>query len=187
MTPQLSRSGSSAKPLRTGRFTARLKRPSFDSLPQPLTVSEGRFGIRKEELFQRLWISAVTTRMVSVAWTGFSLLRKYCQRMAQMIERVRIDSLPYGIRPLFISNWHISNLRPMALPRVSTISRTVRVSLTRGYTFWVGRPEPARRVAATRDTSSAPVSWNDGFAIAPRQEGGILLGHAPADRARTFS
>src|SRR5271169_4558389 len=100
-----------------------------------------------------------------------------------MIERVRIDPLLHCFNPLLVRDGHIANRPPhrptesfdnfphcwsFAHQGVYILRRHARVSQKScgyaGYVFGTGKR-------------------NDGLVIAPWQEGGILLGHAPADKS----
>src|SRR5262245_5164552 len=100
--------------------------------------------------------------------------------MCQMIESVRVDTLLHRIGPLLVRDCHISN-RPsdgsreslghlshcgrFANKRVRTLKRRTRISKQGcGYTGYVFCADEG----------------NDSFILAPRQEGGALLGDAAA-------
>src|SRR5258707_14533653 len=77
-----------------------------------LTCGADRFGVRSEELFQRLWIPArdLTNSIGNLA--VFLTIPEVLPKMGQMIECVGIDSLLHCIRPLLVCDWHIADRPP---------------------------------------------------------------------------
>src|SRR5215472_16588703 len=100
-----------------------------------------------------------------------------------MIERVRIEPLLYRIRPLFVGNWNVSNRASDGSPE----------GVDHVFYCWGLANQgihALRRHASIRQQSCCDPGyvfrtheWNDRFILAPRQEGGALLGDAVADKS----
>src|ERR1700733_8353930 len=135
-----------------------------------VTFGAERFGIRQEKLFQRLWISP------SKHTTGIGNLDtvltfpEVLPKMGQMIERVRIDSLLYCISPLFVSDWHISNLPPDCPPQSFNDFPHCRSLAHQGVYILGGQAGASEKNCGYSGYVFCTSEWNDGLAITPRQE-----------------
>ncbi len=141
-----------------------------------------RLGVRPEKFFQRLRIPArdLANRIGSLAW--LLAVPEVLPEMAQMIERVRIDSLLHGVGPLFICDGHIAD-------RPSQRSPQSLNNFPHRWSFAHQRVDILSGRLGARQESCGHASYvfgagerNDGVAIAPRQERAILLGHTAAHK-----
>src|SRR6185437_3745445 len=104
-----------------------------------------------------------------------------------MIERVRIDSLLHCLSPLLVRNRYIADRPPYSFAK-GFDNFPDRRSFTHDGVYILGRHAGISQEGCryARNIFRAG-EWNDRRFVAPRQEGGILLGHAPADeRAYIF-
>ena len=103
--------------------------------------------------------------------------------MGQMIERMRIEPLPYRIGPLLVRDGYVSNW-----PSDSS-GQNFR-HLFHGWSFAdQGVPALRRQTRRSQQGSGDPGyvfgadQWNDGRILAPGQEESALLSDAPADKS----
>src|SRR5438132_6686964 len=141
-----------------------------------LTTGDEESGIPSKELLQRLWIptSDHTNRIGGLV--AFLTLPEVLPKVRQMVESVRIKPLFHCIGPLLVRDGHVSNRPSDGSPESfghlfycwSLADESVRVLRRQpgisqqgcGYARYVFRAD----------------EWNDGSLLAPRQEGGALLG-----------
>src|SRR5271169_6220107 len=77
-----------------------------------LTTGIDEFGIRSEELLQRLRIPASDHTNGIRSLEAFPTFPEVLPKMGQMIERVRIDPLLHCFNPLLVRDGHIANRPP---------------------------------------------------------------------------
>jgi hypothetical protein len=146
-----------------------------------------RFTIDSEELFQGLWIPPGNRTNCVGSLALFLTISEVSPKMAQVIEGVRIETLLYCPSPLLIRDLDIPNLPPDRFAQS-------RDNFPHGWSCAYQRINVLRGKAGVCQESCSHAGyvfrageWNDGLAIAPGQERGILLGHAPAHkRAHVF-
>src|SRR5882762_1051622 len=77
-----------------------------------LTSGIDEFGIRSEELFQRLRIPASDHTNGIGSLEVLLAFPEVLPKMCQMIERMRIDPLLHCLSPLLVRDGHIANRPP---------------------------------------------------------------------------
>src|SRR5207249_3608372 len=135
-----------------------------------VTFGADRFGIRSEELFQRLWIPArdLTNSIGSLA--VFLTIPEVLPKMGQMIEGVGIDSLLYCIRPLLVCDWHIANRPPDSFTKgFDNLPHCRSFAHQRVYLFG-GRVGGSQKSCGNAGYVFGAGERNDSVAIAPGQE-----------------
>src|SRR5579863_6309136 len=143
-----------------------------------LTCGTHKFGVRAEELLQRLRIPACDHTNGLCRLPALLIFPEVLPEMGQMIMRMRIDPLLHGFRPLLVRDGHIPD-RPPDRPAEGFNN------FPHGQRFAHHRVHIVRRRAGTSQKRRGYAGYvcgaskrNDGLALAPWQEGGILLGHA---------
>lgn len=139
-------------------------------------------GIRPEELFQGLWIPPGNHTNCIGSLALFLTIPEILPKMAQVIEGVRIEMLLHGVGPLLVRDGHISDRPPERLGESFD-------NLAHGWSFAHEQVYVSGRQAGTGQKSCGHAGYifgagqgSDGVTRAPRQECGILRGHAAANQ-----
>lgn len=100
-----------------------------------------------------------------------------------MMERVRVDALLHGFSPLLVGNRHIAN-RPPDRPAQSFNDLPHGWSFVHERVYGLGgQARAGQKSGGYAGHVFGTGERDNGIAIAPRQERGVLLGHAPADKS----
>jgi len=142
-----------------------------------------RFSIRSEELFQRLWIPAGYDTNRIRRPEAFRSFPEILPKMRQMIERVRIDSLLHCPNPLLVRNRYVADLPPYRFTK-GFDNFPHRRRFTHEGVHALGRQTGIRQEGCRNAGNIFRTGeGNDRRLVAPRQEGGILLGYAATDES----